>query len=512
MATRLSLPAREIRKGLKISVVEGSFATVHITITAIGGVVINGLVIFLGATQFEIGLLSAIPALLAPLAFLGVWLVALTGNRKLVTALTAGAGRSIFFIPAFILLFGGKMDMHFVLLLVGLFNAFIVITGNTWTSWMSDLVPRNRWGRYFGLRNIAVGIVGMVSSWGGAFFLDRWKIYFLLRNLSKLVLYNVAAGAFSTKVEMPQRLFENPANLGQGFGLVFLVASICSTVSLILLVNQPYPSRAHQPVRLRETIMVPLGDKSFRRLLVFLAFWFLTSGIASPFYGVHMLQNLKMYYSQAAIYGVAAGLVGLLFQLIWGRIIDRIHPKPVLEICFFGVAFLPLLWLFASPRFYLPIWIDAVLTGIFWTGVNAALFTMMLGSLTEPRLKESYIALYSTVIGICGFVSSLVGGIIAQTLAGFKLELFGFTFINYHVLFLAASLFRFAALPLLARVEAPGVPGIKVTLAAMGNYAARRLYMGKGFLENAFLSRTPRNGAARKKTLGALKKNKLIKD
>lgn len=454
MTSRLNLPAREIRKGLRISAFEGAFAQIHINLT--GGIFLSGLALYLHATDFEISLLSAIPALCAPLAFLSGWLVYLTGSRKAVTTATSALARGLFFIPAFILLLKGSFNMRSLLVIIGAFNAMIVITGNTWTSWMSDLVPRNRLGRYFGIRNTVTGIVGMVISYAGAWFLD---------------------------------IFKAQERLAEGLGWIFLVASTASLVNAVLLVFQPYPRRQRQTFRMDESFLVPLRDRKFRKLLVFLAFWFTTSGVASPFYGVHMLENLKMPYSQAAIYGVAAGILSLLFQLVWGRVIDRIHPKPVLQINFFGISFLPLLWLFATPHFYLPIWVDSVITGIFWTGVNASLFTLMLGSITEQRLKESYIALYSTVVGVCSFVSAFLGGVIAESLAGFRLELFGFTFINYHILFLAASLARIAALPLLARVDDPGVPSVKITLAAMGDYASRRLSMGKELLQNAFMRR-----------------------
>jgi len=458
MATHLSLAAKDIRRGLRISVLEGSVAAVHIQLT--GGIFLSGLALYLHATHFEIGLLSAIPALLAPMGFLSAFLISCYGKRKQLTFLTAGIGRGLFYIPALILLLGGEMNMKSLLVIVGFFNALIVLTNNAWVSWMSDLVPRQRWGRYFGLRNTIVGIVGMAVSYGGAQLLDYFK---------------------------------NNGHAAEGFGWVFLTAGLASTAAAILLGVQSHPPRVPQPFQLHETITVPLKDKRFRRLLTFLAFWFLTSGIASPFYGVHMLGNLGMPYSLAVLYGVFAGVLALLFQLVWGKVIDRMHPKPVLAINFIGIAFLPLMWLFATPKFLLPIWIDAAFTGVFWTGVNAALFNIMLGSISENRLKESYLALFTTVTGLGSFISALLGGAIAEALAGFKLELFGMSFINYHVLFLTASLFRFLALPLLIRLEGPKAPNVKLILAAMGGYTLRRLTPAKGLRLRSFFLWTKRS-------------------
>ncbi|MBN2380562.1 MFS transporter [candidate division WOR-3 bacterium] len=437
---------------MRISVWEGSFAMVHIQLTA--GVFLSGFALFLNADHFQISLLSAIPALLTPLGFISAYFISTFGKRKALVLSTVTVGRSIFFIPAFILLLGGKMNITSLLIIIFVFNAMIVLTSNAWTSWMSDLVPRERWGRYFGVRNTLVGVVSMAVSYGGAWLLD-W--------------------------------FKDQGRQAQGFGWIFLAASIASTAALILLAVQPHPTRVPQPYKLHENITVPLKDRSYRRLLIFLAFWFVTSGIASPFYGVHMLGYLGMPYSQAVLYGLIAGVISLGFQLIWGRVIDRMHAKPVLTISYFGVASLPFLWLFARPGFLLPIWIDAVMTGVFWTGVNAALFNIVIGSASDERFKESYLALFTAVTGLGGFVSASLGGVAAQVLENFQITFMGQTFINYHALFLSAAVFRFASLPLLARARFHEARSVRFTLAAMGSYTLSRLTPAKGIKLRSFL-------------------------
>src|SRR3990172_1884777 len=94
----------DVRRGLVISIVEGAFATVHIQLS--GGVFLSGLALFLGARDLEIGLLGALPALLAPVGFAAALLVARTGNRRRVVVSTAAIGRALFLIPALFLLRG----------------------------------------------------------------------------------------------------------------------------------------------------------------------------------------------------------------------------------------------------------------------------------------------------------------------------------------------------------------------------------------------------------------------
>lgn len=369
--------------------------------------------------------------------------------------------------PALLLLTEAPLTMPFLLVIVATFNALVAILGNVWTSWMAELVPQDRWGRYFGLRNTILGVVGMTVAYLGARSLDGFK----------------SAGQPSL-----------------GFGWLLVAASCAAMVAAALLALQPEAPIVRRPTTLFKTVTEPLASKRYRKLLAFIAFWYITSGVASPFYGVHMLDRLHMPYSGAATYGIVAGTTALVFQLLWGRAIDRFRAKPVLQLSFVGVAALPLFWLFATPSFLAPIWIDSLLTGIFWTGVNAALFALVLGSVSETQAKESTIALFTTVTGLSGFVSATAGGVIAETLSSWQIELVGQSFTNYHVLFAITSLARFLSLFLLARVEDPGAATARVTLAAMGDYGLRRLSMAKELHPRALalgIRRLPRNRSRR---------------
>jgi len=439
-----NLSPNDVQRGLKLSIVEGAFATVHIQLT--GGIFLSGLALLLRATDFEIGLLGALPALLSPMAFAAVPLVAVVGARRPVALIASVLGRGLFLVPALLLLFGRAVSFPEFLVLIVAFNALVAIAGSSWTSWMSDLVPQGRWGRYFGLRNAILGVVGMAVAFLGAKTLDAFR----------------AAG-----------------QTGTGFGWLFAVAVACSSLAAVLLRLQPEPSLIRGTEPLRSRLSAPLHNRQFRQLLAFTAFWYGTSGVASPFFGVYMLGGLRMSYAAAAVYGIIAGATALVFQLFWGRAIDRFRAKPVLELSFVGVAALPLFWLFATPTFLTPIWADSLLTGVFWTGVNAALFAMVLGSARATESRESTVALFTTVTGLCGFCSAVAGGVIAEALAGMHFVWLGRTFINYDVLFVLASAARFASLLLLFRVEDPGAASARVTLVGIGDYGLRRLSMAK---------------------------------
>jgi MFS family permease len=452
----MQLSEQDVKRGLRISVVEGSLANLHAVLT--GGVFLTGLAVYLGATDIEIGLLSSIPAFLAPAGFIAAILVSWIGHRKPITIFSSGLGRALFLVPGIVVLLGYKMRVESLILLVSFYNALLVIAGNTWTSWMADLVPITRRGRYFGTRNTILGLVGMVASTAGTYFLDSMKA----RGLEV-----------------------------QGFGWAFLAAGFFSTCAAVLLTRQPHIKVMPYPVPILHMFTSPFRNVRFRRFILFVAFWSFVAPIAGPFYLVHMLKNLHMSYSLINVYSILGGISGLAFQWLWGKAIDRLHAKPVLEINIIGVGFMPALWLFVRPDFLLPIWLDSFFSGIFWTGVGAAFFNLLLHLSHEARSKESYIAVYTATTGILNALSTFVGGLIANALGKFEFHFAGQTFVNYHVLFFGASVLRFSSLILFAFVEQPEAETTRNALAAMGDYAKRNITKSGESLKKAF---KPRKG------------------
>ncbi len=450
----MQLSDQDVKRGLRISVVEGSLANLHAVLT--GGVFLTGLAVYLGASDIEIGLLSSIPAFLTPAGFIAAILVSWIGHRKGITVFSSGLGRALFLVPGIVVLLGYKMRVESLILLVSFYNALLVIAGNTWTSWMADLVPITRRGRYFGTRNTILGLVGMVASTAGTYFLDFMK----------------AKG-----LEV------------QGFGWAFLAAGLFSTCAAVLLTQQPHIKVMPYPIPLGHMFTSPFRNVRFRRFILFVAFWSFVAPIAGPFYLVHMIKNLHMSYSLINVYSILGGISGLLFQWLWGKAIDRLHAKPVLEINIIGVGFMPALWLFVRPDFLLPIWLDSFFSGIFWTGVGAAFFNLLLGLSSETRSKESYIAVYTATTGLLNALSTFVGGLVANALGKFEFHFLGQTFVNYHVLFLGASVLRFSSLILFAFVEQPEAETTRNALAAMGDYARRNVEKGSQSLRKVFESK-----------------------
>jgi MFS family permease len=329
----------------------------------------------------------------------------------------------------------------------------MAIAGTIWTSWISDLVPEERRGRFFGLRNAILNVTGVLVAYGAGRGMDFLK----LNGLERF-----------------------------GYALAFFLAVAFGLISTLLLTRQPdvaIPSRPEPGIK--EIFLGPLQETQFRRLTIFLAVWFLTGTLASPFYLVHLIKNLHFSFAAIGIYSMIGGVLGVLFQLLWGRTIDRFGSRPVTVLNFALVGFMPLLWLFATPSFRIPIWIDAVLNGVIWTGASLGLWNLLLDLADNPARKESYFAIYSVVPGLGAFIASLAAGAVAQMLAGFHTIILGADFYNYDVMFLLAGVARFACLPLLLKVKEPKSKPVRHTIRVIATLTLWRLNAGKDVILQA---------------------------
>ena len=440
-----NLTPKEVSRGLRISIVEGGFAMLYSTLA--GGMFLTGLALWLGANSFQIALLSAIPSLATGFGFLSGYLVRRAGQRRGLLVWTCAIGRSVFIVLVPFLLLRVRVGLVLFFATVAVSSLIMNLAGTVWQSWISDLVPEERRGRFFGLRNAIHGLLGVATAYGAGRGMDWLK----------------AQG-------------HEPL----GYALAFGLAVVFALVSTILLTRQPEPELAPRPrLSLRETFIGPLKEPQFRRLTIFVAAWFLTGTLASPFYIVHMMKNLHFSFAAIGVYSIIGGVTGMVMQLFWGRAIDRFGARPVTVLNFALVGIMPLLWLFATPSFRLPIWGDALMNGLVWTGANLGLWALLLELADNPAHRESYFAIYTAVTGLGAFAASMLSGVVAQALHGFHARIAGLTFINFHIMFLAAGLLRFVSLPLLLRVHERDSKSVPHTMRALGTMALWQLNAGK---------------------------------
>lgn len=167
-----------VKKSLNLSIKDGvAFAAT----TGFGDNYINPFAIALGASNFQIGLLSSIPQFLPALLQLMVAdMTERLGSRKKIIV------RSVFF-HAFMLLpialipyLPAFVQVSVLIGFYTLYMLFASLAGPAWGSLMADLVPEGKRGVFFSKRSRLIGIVTLATTFLAGYILHLFKTQSLI--------------------------------------------------------------------------------------------------------------------------------------------------------------------------------------------------------------------------------------------------------------------------------------------------------------------------------------------
>jgi hypothetical protein len=154
---------------------EGGFSIGFFSITTSG--FLAAFALALGANNFQIGILAAIPFAMQIVQLPSIWLVEHVRRRKLI-GVTSWFLAQLLWIPmALIPLFidvPGQGAITFLLLLMTIRGVMSAVCNTAWNGWIRDLVPQTILGRFFSGRLILATVFGMIFSLGAAFLIDFW--------------------------------------------------------------------------------------------------------------------------------------------------------------------------------------------------------------------------------------------------------------------------------------------------------------------------------------------------
>lgn len=391
-------PRIEPERSQTLSFYEGTLAVIFISWST--GVIFTGYALWLGASPAVLAALGAMPLLAqmaAPIALF--W----RGSRRRMSAILSAAGRGMFALVLFLPLLPSEWRIPGLIAVAALTQLTLAPVGVLWTSWMADLVPEAKRGRYFGLRNSFLGLVGTLG--------------------------NLVAGVVVDALPKPWG-FLVVLGVGVGFGVS----------AVLLLRRQHEPERPASPEPLAN-LRLAWQDRPFRRFLRYVALWHFAIMIGAPFVFALFLEYAQMGFAQVGLWTVLSASCGLLFGTMWGRIADRVGHQRVLLWTTGLASLLPLLWLLGAPGRLWPLWISAVTDALAWSGLNTALTNSALQQAPAER-RGGYLAWMAVAAAVGGLLGSSLGGFIGSLHLGPS---------PYHLPILVSLIMRLAATYYLSR-------------------------------------------------------------
>ena len=370
--------AARVKSTLRIGVAEGAAAS---TVVTMGDHVIVPFGLFLKASSFQIGLLLAVPNLMAALLqLLSPAMIRLTGSRKgalqLCTFLNGLAWIGVLLVPILFDSFQVWGLLVFAVLAVVFFN----LPNAAWGSWISDLVPNVKRGSYLGIRGSLSSLIAACTFLFSGFVLDR---------------------------------FHN--SLLTGFVIVFAIMAAARFLSTMFF------TMMHEPPMERSKVVVPnifqflrsVPGSNLGRFMLYSAGFYFAVNLYSAFFPVYVLQELNYNYTTYVGLVIIVPLAGTVSMLFWGPLADKRGNMIVLKIGAWLMPLIPVMWTLSHNIFYL-IFVQAF-GGVIWGGMALCSLNFVYESSTAEN-RTTNISYFYVLNGVALFLGATISGIIAPHL------------------------------------------------------------------------------------------------
>ena len=426
------------------------------------GSFLTAFAIQLGASNFTIGLLAAVPHLsqLAQIPALAV--VERVRNRSRIYFISGLIARpAMLIIGAAAFIPNPDVAIAVIVFAFALRYAMGAFLGCAWGSWMRDLVPDRLMGEIFGARQKRMTFIGAVLSLVAAGFVDAWSKWVPLpQTYSFAVIYTLAFFGGLYGVWCAEHVYEPPM------------------------------SAAASDRRWYLALGIPFRNKNFRRLLAFLGSWNFAINLAAPFFTVHMLKRMELSLALVVGLGTLSQMAAYLMVSQWGAIADRFSNKSVLSVCAPLFILCIFAWTFTMVPDRYAVTMLLLIAIHIATGVASAGVTLASGNVTlklAPRGDATaYLAASSLVNSLAAGTASMVGGLTADFFLSRKLsvlmrwhnpsgdvEINALDFAQWDFFFLLAAVIGLYALHRLTLVREEGHVKEGVVLDALFENARR---------------------------------------
>jgi MFS family permease len=372
-------------KSREYSIKDGFFSTIK------DSIVNNYIVPFaiaINSSDSLIAMFSSIPGLLGPITeWYSSTLIEKNKRKNIVL-------KTVFFeiltwIPLIIiaLLYYFGIIVNLLPLMLLLFFSLYVICANAgapaWFSWVGDIIDEEHRGRWFAKRNLIFGAVSLTCTISAAIFLD-----FLKKNNWTVF----------------------------GFITLFIIAIISRIISRYFLSKQYEPEfKIEKGYYFSFTSFIKKAPfNNFGRFSIFRALVNWATMVASPFFVVYMLRDLKFSYLTLMIVVISQTLFTMLIIRFWGRFSDKYGNYEILKITSILIAFIPALWLLSSSPIYLVL-VPQLISGIAWGGFNLAASNYVFDCVS-PQRRSLALSYYDLLNGFAVFIGAGIGAILVSNL------------------------------------------------------------------------------------------------
>lgn len=334
----------------------------------------------IGANDYQIGLVSSLPALMGILAMIpgSIFVDKSANKKKIVSRLILLFGIAYPF--AALTPYSGSYRADLFIIIIALMNWPYSVFNISWQSFFSDVMVSN-FNSAFTRRTHLSTIVGTTTALTAGLLLS----YFPKNDNERIVMY---------------QLF---------FFLSFILAIIQSR-----LLNRVSVRQTRKPVQVNPDVL-GLIKECFNNLIIYkdfriftlLAFIFHISWhMGWPLFFIYQVDVIGINEAWLSYVNVAIGFAGVITYSLWGKAIEKKGPRFVLIIGALGLSVNALSILLIHTKYMLLL--QSTITGLTFSAFTLAIFENLI-EVVPQKNKTINIAMYTTLINISQFISPLLG-------------------------------------------------------------------------------------------------------
>ncbi len=334
----------------------------------------------MGANDYEIGLISSLPALVGILALIpGSILVDRSSNKKKIVSILILLFGIMYPLAALTPLLGNFKVPLFVTV-IALMNWPFSVFNISWQSFFSDVMAV-QFNSAFTKRTRAATVMGTTTALAAGLLLS----YIPKNDSERILMY---------------QLF---------FGLSFVLSIIQSW--LLKKVSAPPVLKSNEEKSknlslIKESLSNLIINKEFRIFIILSFIFHVSWQMGWPLFFIYQVDVVGINEAWLSYVNVAVGFAGILTYTMWGKVIEKKGAKFVLIIGTLGLAVNALTIILVKSQYMLLI--QSTLTGLTFSAFSLAIFENLI-EVVPKKNKTINIALYTTLINISQFVSPMVG-------------------------------------------------------------------------------------------------------
>ena len=381
LSARLDLARATYDRTKMLFILDGIMVNIAVILSS--GVFLSGYLVYLGGSDFLIGLLNFSMNWAAILALFSFLIFERMMHRKKLLITLLVISRLLISSTIFLPLLFGKGQTTLALL------TGMVILGNM------------IWGFY------SVGL----SVWLMNSFSSETRNEFIFRRTFWLRI------AFSVVTVLMSYILDWSGKSYTGFLIVFLASMVFSISDAVIMSRIPEPANeVSKGPRFRAAdFFEPLRNKDYRGLLLFILLFYLGLTISSSFTSLYLLRYLKFDYSFISIINVIAYAFMIVFTRIWGRLESRLGLTMVFRLTGLFVIFEFLIYGFLTNGTYYLLYFAPIFAGIGNSGLNVFIVNYRY-SLMPTRNRTIYEGWYNAALGMSMLAGPALGSFVMNRL------------------------------------------------------------------------------------------------